>query len=258
MMPIFFIGHGSPMNAIQDTEFSKTWKELAETIPTPKAILCISAHWLTHQTSITANDFPPTIHDFGGFPKELFEVEYPSPGDKNLAFAIADELREFQGKADESWGLDHGTWSILRHIYPNAEIPVLQLSIKNTTDGRYHFELGKALRHLREQNVLILGSGNLIHNLGLVDWNRMNQPNFGYDWAMRAHELFNTLILSRENEKLIKYQDLGKDANLAIPTPEHFLPFLYILGASTKDDPVQIFNDKLVMGSLNMTSVRYG
>ncbi len=258
MMPIFFIGHGSPMNAILDTEFSRAWSELKETIPKPKAILCISAHWLTHQTSITSNEFPPTIHDFGGFPKELFEVEYPAPGDKEYSLKIADDLKAFQCKPDDSWGLDHGTWSILKHIYPEAEIPVIQLSIKNTTDGRYHFELGKALHYLREQNVLILGSGNLIHNLGLVDWSKMHHPNFGYDWAIRANELFKSLILSREEEKLINYQSLGKDANLAMPTPEHFLPFLYILGASTVDDPVQIFNDQLVMGSLNMTSVRYG
>jgi 4,5-DOPA dioxygenase extradiol len=258
MMPIFFIGHGSPMNAIEETEFSRTWQTLTDSIPTPKAILCISAHWITEKTSITSNDFPPTIHDFGGFPKELFEVNYHAPGDRNLAKQIADSLSEIPAVLDTSWGLDHGTWSILRHIYPDANIPVLQLSIRNTPDGNFHFNLGKKLQNLRNQDILLVGSGNLIHNLRLADWGKMNDSEYGFDWAIRANNLFKSLILNREDGSLIHYESLGPDIDLAIPTPEHFIPFLYILGASSPSDKIQFFNDKVVMGSLNMTSVRYG
>jgi 4,5-DOPA dioxygenase extradiol len=258
MMPIFFIGHGSPMNAIENNEFSRKWQALSKEIPTPKAILCASAHWLTQETSITSNEAPPTIHDFGGFPKQLFEVEYPAPGNKILAKEIAESIDGYNVKLDESWGLDHGTWSILKHIYPKANIPVLQLSIKNTPDGKYHFELGKKLRSLREKDILIIGSGNLVHNLGLVDWNKMHLPEYGFDWAIRANELFKSMIQGKKFDELVRYESLGTDIDKAIPTPEHYIPLLYILGASYQEDSIEIFNDKVIMGSLNMTSVRFG
>jgi 4,5-DOPA dioxygenase extradiol len=257
-MPVFFIGHGSPMNAIEENQFSKSWQSLADSFPKPRAVLCISAHWMTRQTSITTNDHPPTIHDFGGFPKELFEVSYPAPGDPELAKQIVSLLPEAEIKLDSGWGLDHGSWSILRHIFPKADIPILQLSLKATPDGQFHFDLGKKLKFLREDGILIIGSGNLIHNLGLVDWSQIHRPEFGYDWANRAHALFNQLILDKRPEALTNYESLGKDIELSIPTPEHYLPFLYILGASTNEDEIQIFNDKVIMGSLNMTSVRFG
>ncbi len=258
MMPVYFIGHGSPMNAIQNTEFSRAWSELRIHHPKPKAILCISAHWLTRGSFITSNPMPPTIHDFGGFPKELFEVQYPAPGDPKLASEIVDYLGQDSVTLDDSWGLDHGSWSILRHIYPNADVPILQFSIKNTIDGKFHFEMGQKLKYLREKDVLIIGSGNLIHNLGLVDWSKVNNPEYGYDWAIRFNEQLKTLILNHELDKLIHYQSLGKDADLAIPTAEHYIPFLYVLGASLESDPIHIWNDKVVMGSLNMTSVTFG
>ena len=257
-MPVLFLGHGSPMNAIQETEFSRTWQGLKDSIPTPKAILCISAHWITEETSITSNSLPPTIHDFGGFPKELYEVEYPAPGDPDIAKQIKDSINDHQINLDDSWGLDHGTWSILRHIYSDANIPVLQLSLKNTADGSYHYNLGRKLQFLRKQNILIIASGNLIHNLRLVDWSKMNDSEFGFKWALEANDLFKMLITSRNTGKLINYQDLGPNIDLSVPTPEHFLPFLYILGASFPSDEIQIFNDRVIMGSLNMTSVRYG
>ena len=258
VMPVFFIGHGSPMNAIEDNQFSKVWQSLSGSFPKPKAILCISAHWVTKETSITSNENPPTIHDFGGFPKELFEVLYPAPGNVNLATEIATELKEFNCITDASWGLDHGTWSIVRHIFPNADIPVLQLSIKGTIDGNYHYQLGKKLIQFRKQGILIIGSGNLIHNLGLVDWSKVNQPEFGYDWAIEANQMFKEWVLTNNISNLIEYKKHGIQIQNSIPTAEHYLPFLYVLGAKQDDDQIQIFNDKVVMGSLNMTSFRFG
>jgi 4,5-DOPA dioxygenase extradiol len=258
LMPVFFIGHGSPMNAIETNEFSNVWKTLSTTIPTPRAILCVSAHWVTRHTAITSNENPPTIHDFGGFPKELFQVEYPAKGSPEIANQILSSLPDCPIKLDSSWGLDHGTWSILRHIYPNADIPVLQLSLQNTPEGLFHYKIGQQLKVLRSMGILIVGSGNLIHNLGLVDWSKMNAKNYGFDWAIRANDLFKNLILKDDTTSLINYESLGSDVRLAIPTPEHYLPFLYILGAKENSDQIEFFNDELVMGSLNMTSVRFG
>ncbi|HEU4472621.1 MAG TPA: 4,5-DOPA dioxygenase extradiol [Flavisolibacter sp.] len=256
LMPVLFIGHGSPMNGIEGNEFSQYWSKLAIEIPVPKAILVISAHWLTKGTRITAMDFPRTIHDFGGFPQALFEVQYPAPGDPVLAETAASMLSP--GAAlDHDWGLDHGTWTIVRHMYPEANIPVLQLSIDNTKSPAEHYRLAGELYALRKKGVLIFGSGNMVHNLGQLAWQRMNEPGFGYDWALRMNERFKTLISEGDHDALVHYGRLGRDAALAIPTPEHYLPLLYTLGLSRREEQLGFFNDRAVAGSLTMTSVRF-
>jgi 4,5-DOPA dioxygenase extradiol len=256
LMPVLFIGHGSPMNGIEQNEFSDYWKKLAKEIPTPKAVLVISAHWLTKGTKITAMDFPSTIHDFGGFPQELFDVQYPAPGDASLAKETASIIHSTQVELDHDWGLDHGTWTVIRHMYPEATIPVLQLSIDYTKGPQYHYDLAKELHALRKKGVLIFGSGNMVHNLRMVAWSRLNEPEYGYDWALEMNNTFKHLIGNGEHNRLINYEKLGKEAELAIPTPEHYLPLLYTLGLKRKEDNVSFFNDKAVGGSLTMTSVR--
>jgi 4,5-DOPA dioxygenase extradiol len=258
LMPVLFIGHGSPMNGIEDNEFSNRWKSMAKEIPTPKAVLVISAHWFTKGTSITAMDFPKTIHDFGGFPDELFKVEYPAPGNFTIAQQTASLIHTTQVELDHDWGLDHGTWTVVRHMYPNADIPVLQLSIDYTKDATFHYLLAKELYHLRKKGVLIIGSGNMVHNLRMVAWDKLNGPAYGYDWALQMNQTFKELILRKEHNPLIHYNTLGKDALLAIPTPEHYLPLLYTLGLEGKGDDISFFNDQPVGGSLTMTSVKIG
>lgn len=258
MMPVLFIGHGSPMNGIQDNEFSARWRKMAEDIPTPKAVVVVSAHWLSQGTRITAMDFPQTIHDFGGFPQELFNVQYPAPG----SLAIAAETRKLVKMAsieeDHDWGLDHGTWTIVRHMYPEADIPVLQLSIDRNKGPKYHFDLAKELTALRKKGVLIIGSGNMVHNLGMLAWDRIDEPGYGYDWALEVNERFKRHINTGDFDRLINYQSLGAAARLAIPTPEHYIPLLYTLGLKDKKEEVSFFNDKAVAGSLTMTSVKIG
>lgn len=256
LMPVLFIGHGSPMNGIEDNEFSRRWAKMAEEIPVPKAVLVISAHWFTRGTKITAMENPQTIHDFGGFPAELFAVQYPSPGHPALARETASLLTSAHVELDHDWGLDHGTWTIIRHMYPNANIPVLQLSIDYFKGPQYHYDLGKELYALRRKGVLIAGSGNMVHNLRMVSWEMINGG--GYDWANEMNDKFKSLILNGEHHALINYQTLGKEAMLAIPTPEHYLPLMYSLGLQSKDDAVSFFNDKAVGGSLTMTSVKLG
>ena len=258
LMPVLFVGHGSPMNGIEDTEFSRRWTSMAKEIPTPKAVLVVSAHWFTKGTMITAMDFPPTIHDFRGFPKELFEVQYPAPGNPILAKETAALIHSTNVELSHDWGLDHGTWTIVRHMYPNANIPVLQISIDYTKDAKYHYELSREIYQLRKKGILIMGSGNLVHNLRMVAWDKLYEPEYGYDWAMQINQTFKELILSNEHERLIQYQKLGKEAMLAIPTPEHYLPLIYTLGLQEKNDNVSFFNDKAVGGSLTMTSVKFG
>ena len=258
LMPVLFIGHGSPMNGIEDNEFSKRWTDLAKEIPTPKAVLVISAHWFTKGTSITAMDFPKTIHDFGGFPEALYQVQYPAPGNPNLAKETASMIHTTHVELDHDWGLDHGTWTIIRHMYPNADIPVLQLSIDYTKVPAFHYELAKELYQLRKKGVLILGSGNMVHNLRMVAWDKLDGPAYGYDWALQMNQTFKDLILHHDHQPLIHYDQLGKEAMLAIPTPEHYLPLLYTLGLQGKDESVAFFNDKPVGGSLTMTSVKIG
>lgn len=256
LMPVFFIGHGSPMNGIENNIFSNYWKQLAKEIPTPKAVLVISAHWLSNGTRITAMEFPQTIHDFSGFPKALYEVEYPAPGNPQLAKETASIITSTQVELDHDWGLDHGTWTIVRHMYPDASIPVLQLSIDSTKPAQYHYDLAKELYLLRKKGVLIFGSGNMVHNLKMIAWNKINEPEYGYDWANEMNEKFKTLIANDKHGQLINYETLGSEASLAIPTPEHYLPLLYTLGLKGRNETVSFFNDKAVGGSLTMTSVR--
>jgi 4,5-DOPA dioxygenase extradiol len=258
VMPVLFIGHGSPMNGIEDTEFSRRWTQMAKEIPTPKAVLVVSAHWFTKGTQITAMDFPKTIHDFGGFPKELFAVQYPAPGNPILAKETAELLHSAHVELDHDWGLDHGTWTIIRHMYPDANIPVLQLSIDYTKGPQYHYDLAKELNALRKKGVLIIGSGNMVHNLRMVAWDRLNDTEYGYDWAKNINDKFKALIQDGDYKPLINYSSLGKEAMLAIPTPEHYLPLMYTLGLKSNKDNVSFFNDKAVGGSLTMTSVKLG
>lgn len=258
LMPVLFVGHGSPMNGIEDNEFSRKWTELAKEIPTPTAVLVISAHWLTKGTSITAMDFPKTIHDFGGFPKELFDVEYKAPGSPSLAKETAALFTKVPVAMDHDWGLDHGAWTIVRHMYPEANIPVLQLSIDYTKGPQYHYDLARELHSLRKKGVLIMGSGNMVHNLRMVAWDKLNETSYGYDWALQMNSTFKELIGNGQHDKLINYEKLGKEALLAIPTPEHYWPLMYTLGLKTGKDDISFFNDKAVGGSLTMTSVKIG
>ena len=258
LMPVLFIGHGSPMNGIEDNEFSNTWAHMAKEIPLPKAVIVVSAHWLTKGTRITAMDFPKTIHDFGGFPEELYQVQYPAHGSPVLANETKKLIRSAVVELDHDWGLDHGAWTVIRHMYPDANIPVLQLSIDYGKEIKFHYELAKELFELRKKGVLIIGSGNMVHNLGLVAWDKLNETNYGFDWAFEMNQTFKNLILNNEYEKLIDYRTLGKEAMLAIPTPDHYIPLIYVLGLRGKNEPVTFFNDKAVGGSITMTSVKIG
>ena len=258
IMPVLFIGHGSPMNGIEDTIFSRNWSQMAKDIPTPKAVIVVSAHWLSKGTKITAMDFPKTIHDFGGFPQALFDVQYPAPGNPVLAKETTALIHSTQVELDHDWGLDHGTWTVVRHMYPNADIPVLQLSIDYTKSPQWHFDLAKEIYSLRKKGVLIIGSGNMVHNLRMVAWDKLNEPEYGYDWALTMNEQFKNLISTGDYQPLINYESLGTAAKLAIPTSEHYLPLLYTLALKGPKDSVSFFNDKAVGGSLTMTSVKIG
>lgn len=258
LMPVLFIGHGSPMNGIEDNLFSRRWKELAKEIPVPKAVLVISAHWLSKGTRITAMDFPKTIHDFGGFPQELFDVQYQVPGDPALAKETVSIVQSAHIELDHDWGLDHGAWTVIRQMYPEATIPVLQLSIDYTKGPQYHYELAKELYSLRKKGILIVGSGNMVHNLRMAAWNRLNDEEYGYDWAIQMNEQFKNLIGNGQHDKLIRYESLGREALLAVPTPEHYWPLIYTLGLKGDKDETTFFNDKVVAGSLTMTSVKFG
>ncbi len=258
LMPILFIGHGSPMNGIENNVFSQQWVKTADGIKPPKAIVVISAHWLTNGTFITAMDKPRTIHDFGGFPDELFAVQYSAPGDPLLAQETRSMIRSTNVGLDHDWGLDHGAWTVVRRMYPDASIPVLQLSIDYSKPAAYHYALAKELSALRKKGVLIIGSGNMIHNLRMVAWDKMDVPNYGYDWAIEMHELFREKITAGDHQALINYESLSKSARLAIPTPDHYYPLMYILGLQEKNETPEFFNDQLVAGSLNMTSVKFG
>jgi 4,5-DOPA dioxygenase extradiol len=257
-MPVLFIGHGSPMNAIGENEFVAGWRDIGNTLPKPNAILCVSAHWETRGTFVTAMNKPPTIHDFGGFPKELFEVEYPAPGSPELASETKNIVKKSEVGLDSKWGLDHGCWSVLKHLYPNADVPVIQLSLDYFQAPQYHYDLAKELSALRNKGVLIIGSGNMVHNLGMVSWENMEVPGYGYDWAIEANEKMKKLILSNDHKSLIDYKLQGKAFNLAIPTPDHFLPLLYSLALKEENEKIEVFNDKPVAGSLTMTSIKIG
>jgi 4,5-DOPA dioxygenase extradiol len=257
-MPVLFLGHGSPMNAIEENEFVSGFRNVGKTIEKPAAVLCISAHWETRGTKVTAMKNPKTIHDFGGFPRALFEVQYPAPGNPELAKQISDKTTKSTVGLDESWGLDHGAWSVIKHLYPEADVPVIQMSIDYTQPARYHFELARELDWLLSKGVLIVGSGNMVHNLRMVAWDKMTVDNFGYDWAKEAASKMKEYILSGDYSKLIDFEKQGKSFELAIPTPEHFLPLIYTLALAEKNDKILIFNDKAVAGSLTMTSVKIG
>ncbi|GAB3028077.1 4,5-DOPA dioxygenase extradiol [Niabella terrae] len=257
LMPVLFIGHGSPMNGIEDNAFSRRWTAMAREIPRPAAVLVVSAHWMSAGTRITAMDFPKTIHDFGGFPDALYGVQYPAPGNPALAEETARLIKMTQVEPDHDWGLDHGAWTVVRHMYPDADIPVLQLSIDYTKGPAYHYELARELFHLRKKGVLIIGSGNMVHNLGMVAWDKMDEPGYGYDWALEMNDRFKDLISRGDKDALIHYERLGSEARLAIPTPEHYLPLLYTMGVRGARDEVSFFNDKAVAGSLTMTSVKF-
>jgi len=257
-MPVLFIGHGSPMNGIEDNEFSKTWRRMGEQITRPKAVLVVSAHWLTRGTHITAMENPKTIHDFGGFPQALFDVQYPAKGNPELAKDTSKLITSTNVGLDHDWGLDHGTWTVVRHMYPDADIPVLQLSIDYDRPPEYHYTLAKEIAALRKKGVLIIGSGNMVHNLRMVDWRRLSEPDFGFDWAVEMNTVFKEKIGNGDHKALINYETLNKAATLAIPTPDHYYPLLYTLGLQDDKDEISFFNDRLVGGSLNMTSVKIG
>jgi len=257
-MPALFVGHGSPMYAIEENEFVRSWRALGEELPKPKAILVVSAHWETRGTQVTAMQKPKTIHDFGGFPQALFDVQYPAPGSPELASDTIRTVKNSLITADDTWGLDHGTWSVIRRIYPNADIPVVQLSLDYHKTPQQHYDLAKELASLRNKGILIVGSGNMVHNLRQVAWDKSDDIEFGHDWAFEANALLKKLILKNDHQSLINYQSLGKAVQLAAPTPEHFLPLLYALALKQKDENVSFFNDKAVMGSLTMTSVMIG
>jgi 4,5-DOPA dioxygenase extradiol len=255
-MPVLFLGHGSPMNAIEENQFVTGFRNLAKTLPQPNAILCISAHWYTKGTKVTSMEMPKTIHDFGGFPAELFAVQYPAKGSPQLALETKEILKPVEVELDDTWGLDHGAWSVIKHLYPAANVPVIQLSIDYTKPPEYHFELAKQLSDLRYKGILIVGSGNIVHNLRLVDFSNFKKDNYGYDWAIEARETINNYVLDGNFKPLFDYEKYSKALQLAIPTPEHFLPLIYTLGLKDKKDQLDLFNDKLVAGSLSMTSVK--
>ena len=255
-MPVLFIGHGSPMNAIEENEFVKGFRDIVKTIPVPNAILCVSAHWFINGTKVTVMENPKTIHDFGGFPPQLYEVQYPAKGDPGLAVHTRKLLGSYYVELDEKWGLDHGAWTVLKHMYPKANVPVVQLSIDYTKPASWHFELARNLKSLRNKGVLIIGSGNIIHNLRLVDFQNFYKDNYGYDWAIEAKETINKYITAGNFEPLINYDKSSKAVHLAVPTPDHFLPLIYTLALQQKGEDIVLFNDKLVAGSLSMTSMK--
>ncbi len=255
-MPALFLGHGSPMNAIEENEFVTGFRAISKTLPTPNAILCISAHWETKGSFVTAMKSPTTIHDFGGFPKALYEVQYPAPGSPSLALTTQALVKKTAIELDEKWGLDHGAWSVIKHLYPAANIPIIQMSLDYTKDPSYHYALAKEIAALRDKGILIIGSGNMVHNLGLLAWDKLNTIGYGYDWAIEASDTMKKLILNGDHQPLINYKQLGQSFQLAIPSPEHYLPLLYILALQTKGEKISLFNDKAIAGSLTMTSVK--
>jgi 4,5-DOPA dioxygenase extradiol len=257
-MPVLFVGHGNPMNAIEENEFVKGFRDIAAGIPKPEAILCISAHWQTFGTQITAMKNPETIHDFGGFPEELYKVQYPAPGSPENAEYISRSVKKYDIRQVMDWGLDHGTWTVLKHFYPKADIPVLQLSLDYRKDPQSHYDLGSQLNFLRSKGFLIMGSGNIVHNLGMVAWDKLEKPGFGYDWALEADSQIKDAIKKMDHKKLIDFKDQGKSWDLAIPTSEHFLPLLYVLSNIRKEEKIEFFNEKAVAGSLTMSSVKIG
>lgn len=255
-MPLLFVGHGSPMNAIEDNAFSRGMQTIGKKLVKPKAILMVSAHWETKGTFVTAQEMPPTIHDFGGFPKALFDVEYKAPGSKWLADETISAVKKTEVKPDSTWGFDHGCWSVTKNMFPEANIPIIQLSLNYNWDAKKHYEVAQELKALRNKGVLIIGSGNMVHNFGYVQvkGNDFNAP-FGHDWALEANEKFKKHIKENDHAPLIDYKNQGKAIALSVPTPEHYLPLLYVLANKKENESVEFFNDAAVGGSFTMTSV---
>ena len=253
-MPVLFLGHGSPMNAIEENEFVSRFRRLGQELVKPNMILCISAHWETRGTKVTAMLQPPTIHDFGGFPQALFDVQYPAPGSPELAAETKKIITKTEVELDHHWGLDHGAWSVIKHLYPNADVPVVQLSLDYTKTPQYHFELAQQLEKLRHKGVLIVGSGNVVHNLRRVAWNKLNEA-YAWDWAEEANEKMKSFILDGNFEALIQYHKQGSSFAMSIPTPEHYLPLLYTLALKDPKEEAQLFNDQMVGGSIGMMSL---
>jgi 4,5-DOPA dioxygenase extradiol len=252
-LPALFIGHGSPMNAIEDTEFSRAWAEVARSLPKPKAVLCVSAHWQTAGTRVTAMEQPKTIHDFYGFPAALYEKRYPAAGSPNLARLTQAMMRQSHVELDQEWGLDHGAWAVLCRMFPDADVPVVQLSLDEREGPAFHYDLGRELKELRKKGVLIVGSGNVVHNLREVAW-----EDIAYDWALEFDARLKDLILSGDHKAIVDYSKLGHAARLAVPTVEHYLPLLYVLGTQDPTDRVRFFAEKVTLGSMSMRSVRIG
>lgn len=255
-MPVLFLGHGSPMNAIEENEFVAGFRKVGKEIPKPQAILVVSAHWETNGTFVTAMEKPRTIHDFGGFPRALYEVQYPAAGSPELAQETKKLIKKTEVGLDQSWGLDHGAWSVVKHLYPNADVPVIQMSLDYRQGPQYHFELAKEMASLRKKGVLIIGSGNMVHNLRMIAWDKLNADAYGYDWAIEASEKMKKYISSGDYHPLINYSSQGKAFDLAIPSPDHYLPLLYALALKEDNEKISLFNDKPVGGSLTMTSVK--
>jgi 4,5-DOPA dioxygenase extradiol len=257
-MPVMFLGHGSPMNAIEENEFVAGFRNAGKNLPKPRAVLCISAHWETRGTFVTAMQNPRTIHDFGGFPKELFDVQYPAPGSPEIAKETQSAITSTQVGLDQQWGLDHGAWSVIKHLFPNADVPVLQMSLDYGKSPQYHYNLAKELAVLRDRGILIIGSGNMVHNLGRVAWDKFNVDNYAFDWNTEASEKMKKWIVEDNHQPLIDYSAQGQAFQLSIPTPDHYLPLLYTLALKDKKDNISLFNDKAVAGALTMTSVKIG
>jgi 4,5-DOPA dioxygenase extradiol len=255
-LPAIFFGHGNPMNALHDNEWSRGWAAIGQRVPKPRAVLSVSAHWYLPATALTAMAMPRTIHDFGGFPRELFEVQYPAPGDRELVRRVSELLNPLEVGADLSWGLDHGTWSVLRHVFPRADVPVVQLSIDESKPPEFHYGLGRLLRPLRDEGILVIGSGDIVHNLHTYAWGR--RPAEPFDWALRFEGRVRELMLRGEHQPLVKYESMGPDAELSVPTPEHYLPLLYVLGASDEGDAVTFPVEGMDGGSISMLSVQFG
>ncbi|HEY8133815.1 MAG TPA: 4,5-DOPA dioxygenase extradiol [Thermoanaerobaculia bacterium] len=252
-MPAIFFGHGNPMNALEDNTYTQAWRAIGQSIPRPKTILAISAHWFLPARLITAMEHPRTIHDFGGFPSELYAIKYPAPGDPALVKRIEKLIHV---EHDHQWGLDHGTWSVLCHLFPKADIPVVQLSIDETQPARFHYDIGTRLAPLRDEEILILGSGNLVHNLHAYAWGR--HPAEPFDWAIRFEKQAREMLIAGNDEPLIDYESLGRDAVLSAPTPDHYLPLMYVMGARAKDDRVAFPVEGIDGGSVSMLTVQFG
>lgn len=255
-MPVLFLGHGNPMNAIQDNPFTRGFEAIGKGLPKPRAILCISAHWETTGTFVTAMQQPKTIHDFGGFPKQLFDVEYPAPGSPELALETQQLIKSVPVGLNQDWGLDHGCWTVVKFLFPKADIPVIQMSVDTAQPASYHYALAKELSALRRKGVLIIGSGNSVHNLGLAAWDKMATPGYAFDWATQANDFIKKAILDGNHQSLVNFDKQGRELQLAVPTPEHYLPMIYTLALQEKDETPTLFNDAIVAGSLNMLSIK--